>query len=70
MEGFSVTEAYSADGLSDGGLSMLGRAIQEEFHKRNNIGTESYTAMSEPVSPFAFSSSSLENDFGGEEEPD
>jgi hypothetical protein len=70
LSGFNLTKAYSADGLPDGGLYMFGQAIQKEFQSRNDRDTEDYVTTSRPISPFAFSSSSLSDDFDGEEEPD
>lgn len=74
LVGFSMGEAYCADGLSDGGLYMFGQAIQREFQKRNQKEIDDTDAQNhlsnEPVSPFAFSSPSMSDEFMGEETPD
>lgn len=75
LAGFSIGEAYCADGLFDGGLYMFGQAIQREFQKRNqkeidDADIQEYLINGEPVSPFAFSSPSLSDEFMGEEIPD
>lgn len=70
LASFSVTEAYSADGLSDGGLYMFGQAIQREFQKGSHNNAEDHITTSEPISPFALSSPSSSDEFDREEEPD
>lgn len=71
LAGFSLTEAYGADGLSDGGLYMFGQAIQREFQKMNNTTTtEEDATTSAPLSPFALSSPSLSDEFMEDEIPD
>jgi len=70
LAGFSLTEAYGADGLSDGGLYMFGQAIQREFQKMNNTTTEEDATTSTLVSPFALSSPSLSDEFMEDEIPD
>ena len=71
LAGFSLIEAYGADGLSDGGLYMFGQAIQREFQKMNNATTtEEDATTSTLVSPFALSSPSLSGEFMEDEIPD